>query len=289
MPVFFGTAQSYANKQALLTRWKMKKEGQPMLQTKGNLTIDVNQTTRDMSKQAKLKAITAKLKGGMRLTPSELAYVKETNPELYQKIQELENERAAYKKKLENCKTKDEVSAIQAEELGKLANEAQTISNNPNIPLSKKIELMDGIQMRVGALQDEHTTFVKSENYQRLKWEYELDRDEKAKARKRASTERKEELDDVYQNEVESSDKIATPPEEAPAVLPPEQQQPDEAPLAPSDAQTQAVASQMSSKAPINYTNTYTTKIMAKPIADAFAPDIQASGGKKVGGYVARA
>lgn len=210
IPAFYGTAQSYASKQALVTKWNMKKAGKPIFQTKGNLTLNVAETVEAEQKKQKLNSIKAKLKSGMRLSNQELAYLKENNPQLYEKVMDSYREREAYKKKLEKCKTKDEVSRLQTETLSQIASELSSAASNPNIPEGKKAEIAETIQMRISALQNEHTSFVGSTGYARLKWEYELDREEKAREKKARAVKVESAEEESYVKKEEKPD-ISTP------------------------------------------------------------------------------
>jgi hypothetical protein len=66
-------------------------------------------------KQAYDAKINEKIKNGDKLTPSEMEYIRRTNPALYQKIKRIQFKREMLEKKLKNCKSKKEVTEVSSE------------------------------------------------------------------------------------------------------------------------------------------------------------------------------
>ena len=64
----------------------------------------------DDEKQEFTKKIMAKLKAGKRLTIDEMQYLKEINPDLYQKVARVQTMRKALEQQLAHCHTKQEAS-----------------------------------------------------------------------------------------------------------------------------------------------------------------------------------
>lgn len=146
-------------------------------------------------------ALNARLNAGSELTSDELAYLKANHPQLYQEAMELKQERAAYKKELEECETKDEVDELKSRKMQQFLAAAKTIQNNPSLPEGAKKAQLEKILKRVMNIQSEHVTFIKSKEYADLPRKAELEENEK---------ERKKDTDSPA-DEVESEGPSADP------------------------------------------------------------------------------
>lgn len=184
----YGTAGSYAKRQYALTKWSLKKRGIEEPVKKNGVVAPTIDEIRQKNKASQILRIEGKLKSGQRLSGAELEYLKENASELYDKAIKIMKEREQYRKSLEKCKTKDDVSALETEKITQLAAEAKTIESNPNIPTGEKIALLETISMRVAGVLKEHSEFVASAAYAKLKWQWEIDKekDEDHKSPKKA-------------------------------------------------------------------------------------------------------
>lgn len=109
-----------------------------------------------------------KLKTGKKLSPEEAEYLQKKDPQAYTDYKNAQAEKEAFKKKLKNCETKEDVRKLKTLEMGNFLTQAKTISNNPNIPKGKKMELLGKIMGRVMGLEEVYQEFVKSPDYSDL-------------------------------------------------------------------------------------------------------------------------
>lgn len=123
--------------------------------------------------------IELKLNAGKRLTAEEMQYLKEHNPETYQKAKNIEREREAYEKELASCKTKEEVEQVKAAHAAVAVDRVNAIKNNPHISSGKKLELIKMEHFKAAALDDAMHIFTKSPDYKKLPTEAERQKAEK--------------------------------------------------------------------------------------------------------------
>ena len=57
--------------------------------------------------------ISTKMMAGKRLSSAEMEYLKENDPQTYQKARAIEMEREAYERRLKQCRTKEEVQRVK--------------------------------------------------------------------------------------------------------------------------------------------------------------------------------
>ena len=110
----------------------------------------------------------AKLKAGRRLSGSELEQLRKTDPEAYARAKQIEAERAAYERRLKQCRTKEDVQRLRLNAISGIATRVTAIANNPNIPDGKKLELVTHEHMRASAINDATGRFIRSGEYARL-------------------------------------------------------------------------------------------------------------------------
>ena len=171
-----GSAYGFAKFAQLNVKWK-KREGDITKQKLDTETPQMKQMREEAARIRKsniISSIDAKLKGGGELTSDELEYLKENSPELYREAVEIARERQAYKKALENCRTKEDVAKLNSNKMNSALNLARTISSNANIPKIKRQQLMEKILKTVMGIQAEHVKFIKTPRYTDLPREQEL-------------------------------------------------------------------------------------------------------------------
>lgn len=173
-----GTLQNYIKTLSLKQKWQMKQLGvdDPKKNEKANAAGAPSQNV----DQTKLNGIVNKLKAGKRLSPSDLSYLRQYAPQVYQKAVKIAAEREQYRKELENCKTKEEADALHAARMAAYADEATRISRS-GMSTGAKIAAFGDLQMKVASMEDEHRSFVSSTQYQKLKTKQELEDEKRAK------------------------------------------------------------------------------------------------------------
>ena len=171
-----GTIKSAVKLAELDSKWQQKKDNignkifQPDEQkSPEQLQIDAFQEDLERMRESNDYAMVYnKLKSGKKLSPEEVEYLQKNNPQAYADYKIAQAEKEAFKKKLRNCKTKDEVRELKVSEMGNYLAQAKTVSSNPNIPKSKKLEILGRIMSRVMGLEEVYQEFVKSPNYTEL-------------------------------------------------------------------------------------------------------------------------
>ena len=171
-----GTIKSAVKLAELDSKWQQKKDNignkifQPDEQkSPEKLQIDAFQEDLERMRESNDYAMVYnKLKSGKKLSPEEVEYLQKNDPQAYADYKIAQAEKEAFKKKLKNCKTKDEVRELKVSEMGNYLAQAKTVSSNPNIPKSKKLEILGRIMSRVMGLEEVYQEFVKSPNYTEL-------------------------------------------------------------------------------------------------------------------------
>ncbi len=123
--------------------------------------------------------IDAKMRSGKRLSAAEMEYLKENDPQTYQKAKAIEMEREAYERELKQCKTKEEVQRVKLSHAAASMASVKNIETDPHIPEGAKLGLMMQELAKTNALSDVEQQFVKSGDYQALPSEEERRRAEK--------------------------------------------------------------------------------------------------------------
>ena len=140
---------SYTKNMEMQMKWQKKKAS-------GDFTADGATTIADSVKQqaeeirkatkdgtTKMSAqIDLKLNSGQKLTAEEMEYLRDHDPQTYQRIKSMEMEQKHYEQELKRCKTKEEVQRVKMAHAATSLNTVNEIKNNPNIPESKKLELI---------------------------------------------------------------------------------------------------------------------------------------------------
>ena len=108
----------------------------------------------------------AKLDSGQELTPEEEQYLEKVNPYALKEHEKLKEEVAAYRKQLQNCRTKKDVEKLKLYKMGQFMSEVKTVSNDPHIPKAKKKAMLEQILKRTYAIEKEHNDYTKTPEYQ---------------------------------------------------------------------------------------------------------------------------
>lgn len=185
----FFTVQSlnnYTKNMEMQMKWQKKK-------ATGDFTADGAMTVADSVKQqaeeirkanqdgtTKMTAqIELKLNSGQKLTAEEMAYLRDHDPQTYQRVKSTEMEQKNYEQELKRCKTKEEVQRVRMAHAATSLNTVNEIKNNPNIPENKKLELVWNEHRKNMALQQSTQEFIESGKYAKLPTEAEKQKAEK--------------------------------------------------------------------------------------------------------------
>ena len=120
------------------------------------------------SPNTKVELLHSKLKRGEELSSSELNFLKQNSPGLYEKAVKINQERKEYKQQLESCKTKQDVEKMKNLKMNRFAKEIEAINRSP-LSQSEKEEKLEMVKMRQAAIENEHKQFVKTNHYKSLK------------------------------------------------------------------------------------------------------------------------
>ena len=187
-----GTIKRSVRMAALDQKWQQKKNS--FGQDKKKLTEmtaeerqlqDFREQAEQMRKSQKHANIDAKLAAGEELTPEEIEYLRQNNPQALKDYEDTQRERENYKRALRNCRTKEEVERLKYTKMGQFMAEAKKISNNACIPKGKKVALLKRILQQATAVEDEHKEFLKTSRYASLPTEEEAREAEKAEKEQR--------------------------------------------------------------------------------------------------------
>lgn len=193
-----GTIRNSVNLLALNSKWELKKQGLGS-QSKEEMTADerlkqfFEDQAYDMRESKSQDAIDAKLMSGEKLTQEEIEYLRRTNPQALKDYEDQQLERASYKKRLQSCKSKEEVERVKTLKMGEALASCKKIANDANIPKSEKKRLLEELVMKTTGIGKDHNEFLQSSRYASLP---ETD-DE---ARKKEHQDFKEEIQDAPQN-----------------------------------------------------------------------------------------
>lgn len=200
-----GTIKNSVRMAALDQKWQQKKNsfGQDKkklaeMTAEERQLQDFREQAEQMRKSQKHANIDAKLAAGEELTPEEIEYLRQNNPQALKDYEDTQKERESYKRALRNCRTKEEVERLKYTKMGQFMAEAKKISSNACIPKGKKVALLKRILQQATAVEDEHKEFLKTSRYASLPTEEEAREAEKAeKEQREAETTGADETEDV--------------------------------------------------------------------------------------------
>ena len=188
LPIISGTIRNTVNLAVMDQKWQERKKnfGQKKKEELTPEQRQIRQYQEDLQKMresSEMAALDAKLKSGAALTPEEIEYLQKKEPEKYREYMEIKAEKEAYKRALKACRTKDDVERLKLNKMGQFAAAAKKIANNPNIPKSQKLAMLQKILKKAMGVAEVHQKFVESEEYRRMPTEQELAEEKKEKNR----------------------------------------------------------------------------------------------------------
>ncbi|MBE7003495.1 MAG: hypothetical protein E7425_04300 [Ruminococcaceae bacterium] len=170
-----GSINQYAKGVALKTQWNLKKKsGDVTAHSKGlNDFLSASSIAAKTPEEAdneKMQKITAKVDAGAKLTEKEMEYLKEKNPQLYEKLRQIEKEQKAYEEALRHCKSKDEAQRLHMARVGEAMQAAKNGDGTAAYRMNRMTESM--------------TAFTETDDYKKLSTEAEqaLERKEQKEA-----------------------------------------------------------------------------------------------------------
>lgn len=191
LPIIAGTIKSAVNLAVMDQKWQERKKNLGQ-KKKEELTPEQRQIKqyqedlKQMRESSQMAALDAKLKSGAALTPEEIDYLQKKEPEKYREYMEIKAEKEAYKNALKACRTKDDVERLKFNKMGQFAAAAKKIANNPNIPKSQKLAMIEKILRKAMGVAEVHQKFVESEEYRKMPTEQELAEEKKEQNRELA-------------------------------------------------------------------------------------------------------
>ncbi len=162
------------------------------------------------SSTSMMQQIRAKMAAGKRLSAKEMDFLKENDPQTYQKAKEIEMEREAYERELKQCKTKEEVQRVKLSHAAAAMASVKEIESNPNIPKGEKLALMMQELAKSNALGDSERAFAMSKDYKSLPTEAERKKaEEELEAAKKAEMGIDDKTDDSVEEVTDSCNRDA--------------------------------------------------------------------------------
>ena len=146
----------------------------------------IKQKNAGITRQNNLSRIAGKMSAGKRLNPSEMQYLRKTDPVMYGRAAAVEAERRAYIRRLKNCRTKDEVRQLN------VSKSMQHVSEADAAGKSRSSKQLETAHMRSMAQREEHGAFVQTREYRNLP---ENILEAKRKGKKRSARSRKRGID----------------------------------------------------------------------------------------------
>lgn len=218
--LMINSLNSYIKNMGLNQKWQMKKKTNNFanddklneLQRKNEqFKKSYMEQKENENKDETLNSIRNKVNAGVKLTPDEMKYLQVKDPDMYQKLKNLENEKKQYERELKQCKTKEEVEKLKFSKVSASLSAINAVKDNPNIPESFKLGVAMQEQKRLNELDKITAKFVKSGEYDRLpteaektKAEQDIKEAQEAETREILKTETKPETVENAENEVKA-------------------------------------------------------------------------------------
>lgn len=182
---------TYTKNMKMQMKWKQRKSSGDYT-SKGNteslsaterLLRDQREKAAELMKQntssVSRQQIDMKMRSGKRLSAAEMEYLKENDPQTYEKAKQIEMERQAYERELKQCKTKEEVQRVKFSHAAASLSTVKETDTNPNIPEGAKLAIITQELAKTNALGDAERAFLQSGEYRALPSENEQIKAEK--------------------------------------------------------------------------------------------------------------
>lgn len=175
------TLNQYIKTLSMRTEWDLKREsgdiaghGKTLDQWLNHSAGSSREVAEDQGAgDGKLQSIQMKVYNGRALTLKEKAYLKEHDPETYEKARSLERQKRAYEEALKRCRTKEEVQRLKLAHLGASLSVVNAVKNDPHITKAKKLEILMLENGKMANLEKATQKFMESSAYKKLPGERE--------------------------------------------------------------------------------------------------------------------
>ena len=140
-----GSIRQYTKTAALKTQWDLKKKsGDVTGHSKGlddflSVSGAFSKTPEEADNE-KLQKITDKVNVGAKLTDKEMEHLKEKDPQLYEKLRQIEEEQKACEEALRHCKSKDEAQRLHTARLGEAMQAAKNVDGTAAYRMNRMSE-----------------------------------------------------------------------------------------------------------------------------------------------------
>lgn len=188
-----GNMNTYLRTTELKSMWNLRKKNNDYA-SKGQERLDQmferiygKNSEEENGTDSRLSDIRSKLYAGKSLTPDEMEYLRQKDPQTYNDLQQEKLEQKAFEKKLQRCKTKEEVERLKMNRINQSLATISSVENNPAIPKGEKLGIILKEGRRIKKMEESVEKFVRSGEFSKLPTEAEeaLARKEEA-ARKKA-------------------------------------------------------------------------------------------------------
>lgn len=172
-----GNLNCYVKNLKLQTQWTLKQQT-GNYDTKGDTLeewldgpthqMEQTETPYGSGGDKTLRKIHQKLEAGGKLTQKERDYLQNHDPEAYRELVNMEREQKAYEQQLRRCKSQEEVERLRMTRINISLTRVRAVEHNPNILLSKKLEIAMTEKQRVYRIAESTREFVASGEFAKL-------------------------------------------------------------------------------------------------------------------------
>ena len=162
------TIQSYVKNLALQQKWQQRQEQGlaagaqlPSFSPAGEAGESSSQSS------SRRNAIAAKLKAGKRLSPGELAWLQQNDPQLYSRARQAQRERDMQRNALLRCRSREQAGQVYRSFSQWAACDAVSAVRKATTA-SEGMEISEAGQIRQSALREEYSLFKRSAAWKRL-------------------------------------------------------------------------------------------------------------------------
>ncbi len=169
-----GTIKSAVKIAELDAKWQQKKDAinqgnANQLSPEAQQIQAFREDLEKMRENDEYAGIYTKIQNGKKLSPKEIEYLQKNDPQAYTDYKNAQAEKEAFKRKLRDCETKEDVRKLKVTQMGNYLAQMKTVSNNPNIPDGKKLEIISKIMGRVNGIEEVYKEFVSTAEYGAMK------------------------------------------------------------------------------------------------------------------------
>ena len=176
-----GTLYEAGKMMVMQNKWDQKKStGNVLKKEKRELTPEEKQfqiykeQLEETKKGNEYSALYSKIQSGQKLSPAEEDKLKERDMKSYLEYKANQAEQEAYEERLKNCRTKDEAERLQTTKMQSNLSKMKNIEHDPYISDAEKLKMARVIQGDTIAIAKIYEEFTRSEEYDKMPTEGEL-------------------------------------------------------------------------------------------------------------------